>query len=50
MHAQFSTIIAATILIGGATLLAGCNTTAGAGKDLSAAGEAVTSSAKKNTP
>jgi len=50
MNTQFSTIFVATLLLGSITLLAACNTTAGAGKDISAAGDAMTSSAKKNTP
>jgi predicted small secreted protein len=35
------------LLSGAATLLSACNTTAGAGKDVSAAGHAVTNSADK---
>jgi len=34
-------------ILGIAALLGGCNTTAGAGKDLSAGGKAVTNSAEK---
>ncbi len=34
-------------LFGTAALLAGCNTTAGAGQDLSAGGKAVTNTAEK---
>ncbi len=37
-------------LVGAAVTLSACNTTAGAGKDMTAAGNAVTESAKKNTP
>ncbi|MGC8469324.1 MAG: entericidin A/B family lipoprotein [Acetobacteraceae bacterium] len=37
-------------LIGLAPMLAACNTTAGAGRDISAAGHAITGSAVKNTP
>jgi predicted small secreted protein len=36
------------LLIGSAGLLAGCNTTAGAGKDLSATGRAITHEADEN--
>ncbi len=38
------------ILIGAASLLAGCNTTAGAGKDISNTGKAIHDSAEKNKP
>ncbi len=37
-------------LVGAAVTLSACNTTAGAGQDMSAAGAAVTESAKKHTP
>jgi predicted small secreted protein len=37
-------------LVGAVPLLASCNTTAGAGEDLSAAGRAVTRSADKHAP
>jgi predicted small secreted protein len=36
------------ILFGSATLLTGCNTTAGAGKDISATGRAITNEADEN--
>lgn len=38
------------LLLGAAPLLGACNTTAGAGKDLSKAGEAIEDSAKRNAP
>ena len=38
------------LLIGSAGLLAGCNTTAGAGKDISATGHAITRSANEAKP
>jgi entericidin B len=38
------------ILFGAASLLAGCNTTAGAGKDISATGHAITNTANENKP
>jgi predicted small secreted protein len=50
MKNQFSLVLTAVILLGSASLLTGCNTTAGAGRDISATGDALTSSAKKNTP
>ncbi len=37
-------------LVGAAVTLSACNTTAGAGQDMTAAGNAVTESAKKHTP
>jgi entericidin B len=41
------TILAASLLIGASALLSACNTTAGAGEDVSATGHAVTSTAEK---
>ena len=38
------------ILFGAASLLSGCNTTAGAGKDISATGHAITREANENKP
>lgn len=40
-----TTLFSALILVGSATLLASCNTVAGAGKDVSSAGHAVTNTA-----
>lgn len=37
-------------LIGAAPLLGACHTTAGAGQDISATGQAMTHSANRNTP
>jgi predicted small secreted protein len=44
--------IALTVLglIGSASLLGACHTTAGVGQDVSATGHALTNSAQKNTP
>jgi entericidin B len=42
-----SVAFAAALLIGALTPLAACNTTAGVGQDVSAAGHAVTNSAEK---
>jgi entericidin B len=39
--------LAASLLVGALTVLSACNTTAGAGQDLSATGHAVTNSADK---
>jgi len=41
-------IVALFILFSAASLLAGCNTTAGAGKDISATGHAITKTANEN--
>ena len=47
-----STILTLTLLaiFGTVLLLGACNTTAGAGQDLSKAGKAIETTAKKNTP
>ena len=50
MSAYSSTFLALALLLSATPLLAGCNTTAGAGRDVSAAGAAVTESARKHTP
>ena len=36
------------MLLGAASLLSGCNTTAGAGRDISATGHAITRAAEEN--
>jgi entericidin B len=41
-------MLALMVVAGSASLLAACNTTSGAGEDLSAAGRAITKSADKN--
>jgi entericidin B len=38
------------VLAGAASMLSACNTTEGAGKDVSAAGNAVSNSAERNKP
>lgn len=38
------------VLMGSAPLLSACNTTAGAGQDISNTGNAIEKAAKKNTP
>jgi len=43
-------VVGLFILFGAASLLAGCNTTAGAGKDISATGHAITNEANENKP
>jgi predicted small secreted protein len=49
MRKRFTTLVLTlAVLAGAASLLAACNTTEGAGKDMSAAGEAISKSADKN--
>jgi entericidin B len=50
MHANIPIALAVILMIGAAPLLGACNTTAGAGKDLSATGRAVTDTAEKAKP
>ena len=47
---KLSLVITFLLLIGMVPLLGACNTTAGAGEDLSAAGNAVTRAADKHAP
>jgi len=47
MNKKISTaLMGAVILVGASTFLASCNTVAGAGKDVSSAGKAVTNTAE----
>jgi predicted small secreted protein len=48
MRRFVSVAVTLALLIGAAPLLGACQTTAGAGKDLSSAGHAITNSAQKN--
>jgi entericidin B len=49
MRKNLVAILLSILLVSGAaSLLSACNTTAGAGEDMSAAGHAVTDSAEKN--
>jgi len=50
MRKTFSLALALLALIGVAPLLGACHTTAGAGRDISATGHAITGSADKHTP
>jgi predicted small secreted protein len=50
MSKVFSIALTVFVLVGMIPLLGACNTTAGAGKDISATGHAVTNSADKHTP
>ncbi len=43
-----TTFLTLLILTGAASMLSACNTTAGAGKDISAAGKAIDHSAEEN--
>lgn len=50
MRTYLSIALTLLTLFGSVPLLSGCHTTAGAGKDISATGHALTTSADKNTP
>ena len=50
MRKHLSLAFALLVLVGAAPLLGARHTTAGVGEDVTAAGDAVTRSAKKNTP
>jgi predicted small secreted protein len=50
MRKTLSIVLTLAMLIGAAPLLAACHTTAGAGQDISATGNALTNSAEKHTP
>jgi predicted small secreted protein len=50
MHKYLSIALTVFGLIGVASSLSACHTTAGVGQDVSATGHALTNSAQKNTP
>ena len=50
MITKLSIALTVLMLLAAAPLLSACNTTAGAGEDISATGHALTHSADKNTP
>ena len=50
MRTNLSIALTLLVLIAAVPLLGACNTTAGAGEDISATGHAITHSAEKNTP
>ena len=50
MITKLSIALTVLMLLAAAPLLSACNTTAGAGEDMSATGHAITHSAEKNTP
>jgi entericidin B len=43
-----ATLLSILLVSGAASVLSACNTTAGAGEDMSSAGHAITNSAEKN--
>jgi predicted small secreted protein len=50
MRKNFSIALTLIALIGIAPIISACQTTAGAGRDLSAGGRALTNSAERNAP
>lgn len=48
MRTRFSVLLTLLLVAGSASLVTACNTTAGAGKDISAAGTAIEDSANEN--
>ena len=50
MRKNLSIALTLVLLIGAAALLGACQTTAGAGEDISAGGRALTNSAEKHAP
>ncbi len=50
MRKTFGLVMALVALIGLAPMLGACNTTAGAGRDISNTGKAITNSAVQHTP
>jgi len=50
MRSTLATAFVGLFILFSASLLAGCNTTAGAGKDISATGHAITKTANENKP
>lgn len=49
MRNRLTVLLTLLVFAGSASLVTACNTTAGAGKDISAAGTAIEKSAEKNT-
>ena len=49
MMVKFLALLTTALLLGSVLSLSACNTTAGAGKDISAAGQGITDTAKKAT-
>jgi len=50
MRKNFSIALTLLMLVSSAALLGACQTTAGAGEDISAGGKALTNSAEKHAP
>jgi entericidin B len=50
MRKNLSIALTLLMLVGAAPLLGACQTTAGAGQDISAGGKAITNSAEKHAP
>jgi entericidin B len=50
MRSHLSIALTVLVLIAAAPLLGACQTTAGAGEDISSAGHAITNSAEKHAP
>lgn len=50
MRKQLALCLSLLVLVGTASLLGGCNTTAGAGKDISNTGKVITNSADRAKP
>jgi len=50
MRRKIAALLTIAVLIGTVPLLSACNTTAGAGQDLSATGHAITGAADKSKP
>jgi entericidin B len=50
MNMKFPVAVALLLLVAAAPLLGACQTTAGAGEDISAGGHALTNSAEKHAP
>jgi predicted small secreted protein len=50
MNRKFAVVLAMLMLIAATPLLAACHTTAGAGQDIKATGQAIDSAAQKATP
>ena len=50
MRARLGVCLSLFVLLGAASLLGGCNTTAGAGQDISNTGQAISNAAQKAKP
>jgi entericidin B len=50
MYAKLVSALIITIMLGATSLLGACQTTAGAGRDISSTGHAITNSAERHAP